>query len=103
MFGYGVINLMRTTTPLAMQICQHPFAAAATVIQWHVFVMFFPSFFTGTLIARFGVLRIIIAGAVLNLICVAVALNGIAVMNFQIALLLQIGRASCRERVCQYV
>src|SRR3546814_13064786 len=104
MFGYGVMNLMMTATPLAMQICQHPFAAAATVIQWHVFGMFFPSFFTGTLIARFGVLRIIIAGAVLNLICVAVALNGIAVMNFQIALLLlgiEIGRASCRERVCQ--
>src|SRR3546814_6528412 len=63
MFGYGVMNLMMTATPLAMQICQHPFAAAATVIQWHVFGMFFPSFFTGTLIARFGVLRIIIAGA----------------------------------------
>ncbi|MFC3677370.1 MFS transporter [Ferrovibrio xuzhouensis] len=88
MFGYGVMNLLMTATPLAMQICQHPFVAAATVIQWHVFGMFFPSFFTGSLIARFGVLRIIIAGAVLNLICVAVALNGIAVMNFQIALLL---------------
>lgn len=88
MFGYGVMNLLMTATPLAMQICQHPFAAAATVIQWHVFGMFFPSFFTGTLIARFGALRIISLGAVLNLACIGVALSGIAVMNFQIALLL---------------
>jgi len=88
MFGYGVMNLLMTATPLAMQICEHPFAAAATVIQWHVFGMYFPSFFTGNLIARFGVLRIIIVGALLNLVSVAVALNGVAVLNFQIALLL---------------
>ena len=88
MFGYGVMNLLMTATPLAMQICQHPFAAAATVIQWHVFGMYFPSFFTGNLISRFGVLRIILIGALLNLVCVAVALSGVAVLNFQIALLL---------------
>lgn len=88
MFGYGVMNLLMTATPLAMQLCAHPFAAAATVIQWHVFGMFFPSFFTGSLIARFGALRIIIVGTVLNLICIAVALSGIEVMNFQLALLL---------------
>jgi MFS family permease len=88
MFGYGVMNLLMTATPLAMQLCQHPFADAATVIQWHVFGMYFPSFFTGTLISRFGVLRVIMVGAILNLICVAVALDGVAVMNFQIALLL---------------
>ena len=88
MFGYGVMNLLMTATPLAMQICNHPFAAAATVIQWHVFGMYFPSFFTGSLIGRFGVLRIILVGALLSLVCVAVALSGVAVMNFQIALLL---------------
>jgi MFS family permease len=88
MFGYGVMNLLMTATPLAMQLCEHPFAAAATVIQWHVFGMFFPSFFTGSLIARYGALRIIVIGALLNLICIAVALSGIAVMNFQLALLL---------------
>jgi MFS family permease len=88
MFGYGVMNLLMTATPLAMQICEHPFTAAATVIQWHVFGMFFPSFFTGSLIARFGALRIIVIGAVLNLACIAVALAGIAVLNFQAALLI---------------
>jgi MFS family permease len=88
MFGYGVMNLMMTATPLAMQICEHPFSAAATVIQWHVFGMFFPSFFTGNLITRFGTLRIILVGALLNLVCIAIALNGVAVLNFQAALLL---------------
>jgi len=88
MFGYGVMNLLMTATPLAMQICEHPFAAAATVIQWHVFGMFFPSFFTGGLIARFGALRIILIGAALNIVCIAIALAGVAVLNFQAALLL---------------
>lgn len=88
MFGYGVMNLLMTATPLAMQICEHPFAAAATVIQWHVFGMYFPSFFTGNLIARFGALRIIILGALLNVVCITVALSGVEVLNFQVALLL---------------
>src|SRR3546814_20892654 len=77
MFGYGVMNLLMTATPLAMQICEHPFAAAATVIQWHVFGMFFPSFLTGNLIAPFGALRILILGTFLNLVCIAGALNGL--------------------------
>ncbi|WP_298725197.1 MFS transporter [uncultured Ferrovibrio sp.] len=88
MFGYGVMNLMMTATPLAMQICEHPFSAAATVIQWHVFGMFFPSFFTGNLIARFGALRIITVGTLLNLVCIGVALSGVEVLHFQIALFL---------------
>jgi MFS family permease len=88
MFGYGVMNLLMTATPLAMQICEHPFAAAATVIQWHVFGMYFPSFFTGNLIARYGALRIVVVGVLLNLVCVAVALAGVAVFNFQAALLI---------------
>jgi MFS family permease len=88
MFGYGVMNLLMTATPLAMQLCAHPFSAAATVIQWHVFGMFFPSFFTGGLIARYGALRIILCGAVINVICMAVALSGDGVLHFQIALAL---------------
>ena len=88
MFGYGVMNLLMTATPLAMQICEHPFAAAATVIQWHVFGMYFPSFFTGRLITRFGTLRIILLGVALNVVCITVALSGVEVLNFQAALLL---------------
>jgi len=49
------MNLLMTATPLAMGLCGHPYSAAATVIGWHVIGMFGPSFFTGSLIKRFGV------------------------------------------------
>ena len=85
--GYGVMNLLMTATPIAMvKICQHPFADAALVLEWHVIGMFAPSFFTGHLIRRFGVLNIMFIGAVLMFLCVGVALNGVDVMNFLIAL-----------------
>jgi MFS family permease len=87
-FGYGVMNLLMTATPLAMGICGHPYSAAATVISWHVIGMFAPSFFTGSLIKRFGVLRVMLAGVVLNFVCIGIALAGIDVANFWGALLL---------------
>lgn len=86
--GYGVMNLLMTATPLAMGICGHPYSAAATVISWHVIAMFGPSFFTGSLIKRFGVLQVMFAGAVLLYICVGVALSGISVPHFWFALVL---------------
>jgi MFS family permease len=86
--SYGVMNLLMTATPLAMQACQYPFKDAAFVIQWHILGMFVPSFFTGTLIKRFGLMSIMVSGVVLNLICVAIALNGIAVWNFWLAMVL---------------
>lgn len=88
MIGFGVMSLIMTATPLAMVACGHAFNDAATVIQWHVVGMYLPSFFTGSLIQRFGVLRIIIVGAILNLICVAVALSGLEMLNFWTALVL---------------
>jgi MFS family permease len=86
--GYGVMNLLMAATPIAMQQCKHPFSSAALVLEWHVLGMFVPSFFTGHLIKRFGVLPIMFAGAVLNIACVAVALSGVDVMQFLVALLL---------------
>ena len=84
--GYGVMNLLMTATPLAMTACRHPFSDAAFVIQWHVIGMFAPSFFTGTLIKRYGVLNVMLAGVVLNLGCIGVALAGLEVVHFWIAL-----------------
>ena len=85
--GYGVMNLLMTATPIAMvKICRMPFAEAALVLEWHVIGMFAPSFFTGHLIKRFGVLNIMFAGALLMFGCVAVALAGVELMNFLIAL-----------------
>ena len=86
--GYGVMNLLMAATPLAMQQCQHPFDSAALVLEWHVLGMFVPSFFTGHLIKRFGALRIMAVGALLNFACVAVALSGVDLMQFLVALFL---------------
>lgn len=88
MVGYGVMNLLMTATPLAMKSCAHPFSEAAFVIQWHVIAMFAPSFFTGTLIKRFGVRTILFTGVLLSLCCVAIALSGVDVMHFWVALML---------------
>jgi predicted MFS family arabinose efflux permease len=84
--GYGVMNLLMTATPLAMEVCGHPFASAAFVIQWHVVGMFAPSFFTGGLIKRYGVINIMLVGAALQLLCVAIALAGISVAHFWFSL-----------------
>ncbi len=84
--GYGVMNLLMAATPIAMQQCRHPFDSAALVLEWHVLGMFVPSFFTGRLIKRFGALPVMFVGALLNAVCVAVALSGVEVMQFLVAL-----------------
>jgi len=88
--GYAVMNFLMTATPLAMVHCTPPFStdSALTVVQWHVVAMFAPGFFTGSLIGRFGVLRIIIAGVLLNLCAIGVALAGLEFLNFSAALIL---------------
>ncbi len=85
--GYGVMNLLMAATPIAMQQCQHPFSSAALVLEWHVLGMFVPSFFTGSLVKRFGALPVMAVGVVLNGVCVAVALSGVDLMQFLVALL----------------
>jgi MFS family permease len=86
--SYGLMNLLMTATPIAMTFCGHPFGAAATVIEWHIVGMFAPGFVTGSLIARFGVLKVIGAGLVLTAAAIGVALNGTSVTHFVIALAL---------------
>ena len=86
--GYGVMNLLMASTPLAMQVCSLPFEDAAMVLQWHVVGMFAPGFFTGALIKRFGVLQIMAVGVALNAACIAVALSGAGLQQFVVALFL---------------
>jgi MFS family permease len=86
--GYGVMNLLMTSTPLAMGFCGLPYAAAASVISAHVIAMFGPSFFTGSLIQRFGVLNVMMAGVAAMFGCVAIALSGQLYMNFWLSLVL---------------
>ncbi|HEY9627293.1 MAG TPA: MFS transporter [Coleofasciculaceae cyanobacterium] len=88
MIGYGVMALLMTATPLAMVTAHHPFHTAASVIQWHVLGMFTPSLFTGYLIARFGVLTIILTGIVFNGLCITINLAGTNAPHFFGALLL---------------
>ncbi len=86
--GYGLMNLLMTATPLAMDFCGLPYAQAAFVISWHVVGMYAPGFFTGSLIDRFGVLNVILAGAAVMAAGALVALTGNALPHFLAALVL---------------
>ncbi len=86
--GYTSMSFVMTATPLAMVGHSHRFDAAASVIQWHIFAMFAPSFVTGHIIKRFGLLNVIRAGAALTLACAAINLSGTELVNFWLALVL---------------
>ncbi len=88
MLGYGIMVMAMTATPLAMHDFAHPFAKTSFVIQWHVLGMFGPAFFTGHLIKRFGVLTVMLAGAILGVCCMGINLAGSSVLHFWTALLL---------------
>jgi MFS family permease len=88
MLSYGIMNLMMTSTPLAMRAHNHHFNDAAFVLEWHVIGMYGPSFFTGSLIYRYGVLNVILAGIVLMFLCIMMALAGTALINFWTAMFL---------------
>ena len=86
--SYGVMNLLMAATPLAMQVCGYGFSDAALVLEWHVIGMFAPGFFTGALIKRFGAVQIMGLGVLLNFVCIAVALSGVDLYQFLVALFL---------------
>ena len=86
--GYGVMNLLMASTPIAMQMCGLPFSDVAWVLEWHVIGMFAPGFFTGHLIKRYGTLPIMAIGLALNICCVLIALSGIEFKQFLMALFL---------------
>ncbi|MBT5647453.1 MAG: MFS transporter, partial [Rhodospirillaceae bacterium] len=84
-----VMNFLMTATPIAMiHICGHSFGSMTSVIGWHTVAMFAPGFFTGNLIKKFGEIKMITAGLILEGACIAIALAGIEVMNFWLAMFL---------------
>lgn len=90
--GYMLMSLLMSSIPLAMSSCGHKFFDTAQVIQWHVFAMFAPAFFTGHLIRRYGAQKIMAVGALLMAICVAVNVANNNLENFWIGgVLLGIG------------
>lgn len=86
--GYATMVFVMAATPLAAVACGHSSGDAIGVIRMHLIGMFAPSFVTGSLIARFGVTRILLAGAGMLLASALAALSGIALYNFWVALAL---------------
>ncbi|CDZ71426.1 Putative drug transport transmembrane protein [Neorhizobium galegae bv. orientalis] len=87
--SYALMTFMMTGAPLAMVIgCGFPSEMATLGIQWHVLAMFAPSFFTGMLISRFGVEKIVAAGLLILMGCAVIAHMGIELWNFWGALVL---------------
>ena len=86
--GYASMTLVMTATPLAMAICNHGLNETTFVIQWHALGMFAPSFVTGHLIRRFGVLNIVLVGCILEVAAVLTNLHGISFLHFGLALFL---------------
>jgi len=88
MVAYALMNLVMTSTPLAVVGCGFTENNAADIVTAHVLAMYVPSFFTGHLIARFGVERIVATGLLILAAAGAVALQGIEISNFFAALIL---------------
>jgi predicted MFS family arabinose efflux permease len=88
MMSYGIMNLVMTATPIAMIDCGFSINDSSWVIQWHVLAMFIPSFFTGTLITRFGVEKVTSLGLLILTGAGIAALLGIGFANFAAALIL---------------
>jgi len=88
MVSYALMNLVMTSTPLAVVGCGLSEGNAADIVTGHVLAMFLPSFFTGHLIARFGVEKVIATGLLILAGAGAVALQGVSLENFFIALIL---------------
>ncbi len=88
MVSYALMNLVMTSTPLAVVGCGYAVADASNIVTGHVLAMFAPSFFTGHLIARFGVERIVGAGIAILAAAGVVALQGVELTNFYVALIL---------------
>lgn len=88
MVSYALMNLVMTSTPLAVVGCGYDRADAADVVTSHVLAMYVPSFFTGHLIARFGVEKVVAAGLMVLAAAGVVALQGVDLNNFFIALVL---------------
>ncbi|MGX0904149.1 MFS family permease [Roseovarius sp. MBR-79] len=86
--SYALMNLVMTSTPLAVVGCGFTPSHAADIVSAHVLAMYIPSFFTGHLIVRFGVEKIVATGLVILAGAGAVALSGVALENFFVALIL---------------
>ena len=86
--SYALMNLVMTSTPLAVVGCGFGVADASNIVTGHVLAMFVPSFFTGHIIARFGAEKVMGAGLFILAIGGVIALMGVDLMNFYASLIL---------------
>ena len=86
--SYSMMNMVMTSAPLAMVECNHSVAEATLGIQWHVMGMFVPSLFTGSLILRFGVERMMGIGLSLIVLSAIISITGVSLWHFWIGLCL---------------
>ncbi len=86
--SYAMMNLVMTSAPLAMVMCNHSVTDATLGLQWHVLGMYAPSFVTGSLISRFGLERITGLGLALIIVAAAIGIAGISLWHFWIGLAL---------------
>jgi predicted MFS family arabinose efflux permease len=86
--SYSMMNLVMTSAPLAMVMCNHSITDATLGLQWHVLGMYAPSFITGSLIARFGIERITALGLAIIIVAAAIGIAGISLWHFWSALAL---------------
>ncbi len=86
--GFGAMSLIMTATSLAMHASRHNFTDTAFVIQWHIFAMYAPSFVTGKLIEKFGLLNIMLAGVMLIFACIALNTSGNSLAHYWTGLFL---------------
>jgi MFS family permease len=84
--SHGVMMFGMTAAPVAMIACHHGVDEAAGVIQVHLLAMYVPSFFTGHLISRLGVEKVVLAGLLLLLVAGGIALGGVSVTRFMLAM-----------------
>src|ERR1700726_3458950 len=80
--AYPMMNLVMTSAPLAMKMCGLSVSDSNFGIQWHIVAMYGPSFFTGSLIARFGAPAIVAIGLTLEAVGATIGLSGITAMHF---------------------
>jgi predicted MFS family arabinose efflux permease len=80
--AYPTMNLVMTSAPLAMQMCGLSVSDSNFGIQWHIVAMYAPSFFTGSLIARFGAPKVVATGLLLEAVAATIGLTGITALHF---------------------
>jgi MFS family permease len=77
-----MMNLVMTSAPLAMKMCGLSVSDSNFGLQWHIVAMYGPSFFTGSLIARFGAPKVVAAGLILEAVAATIGLSGITALHF---------------------